>query len=63
MSLRQVEFAKKLRRNIYGYSLCGLGITAEELHIFMDDLGYGDSLKKLNLSQLICLNNHTPACF
>jgi hypothetical protein len=54
---RQIEYAKAIRRNIVIYAKTHLLITHDELHYLMRENGFGDSLRKLNLSLLIQLEN------
>ena len=56
MTQRQIEYAKKLRKGIVIYAKSKLGMTIDELHQFMQDNGYGNSLRKLSLPTLINLN-------
>jgi len=54
---RQIEKEKELRKQIVLLAKSELNISIDELHILMSNLGYGGSLRKLNLSVLIYLKN------
>lgn len=56
MTDRQIELAKRLRKIIVIFAKNDLRITMDELHSQMQTLGFGTSLRKLNLPSLINLN-------
>ena len=54
---RQIEKEKELRRQIVLFAKNTLQLNIEELRCAMKEKGFGDSLRKLNLSLLIYLKN------
>lgn len=56
MTERQIELAKRLRKKIVIFAKNDLRITMDELHSQMQTLGYGSSLRELNLPSLVNLN-------
>ncbi|HOD55625.1 MAG TPA: hypothetical protein PKJ08_13935, partial [Candidatus Cloacimonadota bacterium] len=54
---RQIEKEKKLRREIILLAKNDLHLSVDDLHSKMHSLGFGSSLRKLNLSMLVHLKN------
>ena len=54
---RQIEKEKKLRREIILLAKNDLHLSVDDLHSKMHALGFGSSLRKLNLSLLVHLKN------